>query len=188
MGVGVPIMTTLYNLSINSVDCKSVCINFEIKKKIFYPSSFKGKFVSSGLASLVTVAVNQAVSIQYTDSVGSYYVFSGVVTKLTPDGIYTTVEANSGMTKLFTFYSTYDWVSATNHDAIMEDLLDSTAGPSLTVTNNVSTHNSISFYQIENQPVINVLRKLNLMSADGASEELSMVRQSDSSSTSVDLS
>jgi len=171
-------MTTLNHLYIVAHDVKATCINFEIQKKLFYPFNFKGKFAKRLLDATHVPLINDALSVIYADSVGEYTVFTGKITKVTPSGAFYTIEATSDMIKLFSGTSTYTWASATNHDAIMEDLLDATAGPGLTVDNNVTTHQSLSWYGVSNASMIDQLRKLVLFSADAAGDPSTVFYQS----------
>lgn len=171
-------MTTLNHLNIVAHDVKAMCVNFEIQKKLFYPFNFKGKFAKRTLDATHVPLAGDAMSVIYADAVGEYTVFTGNITKITPDGFFYTIEATSDMIKLFSGYTNYTWASATDHDAIMEDLLDATAGPGLTVDNNVSTHQSLSWYNVANGSCIDQLRKLVLFSADGAGDPSTVFYQS----------
>lgn len=173
---GVPRMTTLSTFTINGTSVLGTIINFEIQKKLFYPFNFKGKFVTSGLKNKLTVAINHTLVVKYTDSVGGYDVFIGRVTKISPQGNFTTIEATHGFILAFNYYTTKIWSSATYHNDIMEDMLDTTAGPGLTVIDSVSNPQSISYYNSNNASVIDELRKLSLFSAPGASDKLTVIR------------
>lgn len=179
-------MTTLNHLYITaSHDVKATCINFEIKKKLFYPDSFKGRFIYSKLDAIHTPVLNDALYVLYSDGVGEYYVFYGKISKVTPVSHYYDIEATHSLIKAFNYYYTYEWAGATNHDQIMEDLLVTGAGLSTAVHTGVSVHNSIDYYNIENASVIDQLHKLSLCSADGATDKVSVVRCSATSADDV---
>lgn len=178
-------MTALNHLYIVAHDVKATCLNFEIKKKLFYPDSFKGRFLYNALETIHTPAVNDALYVIYSDGVGEYYVFYGNITKVTPTSHYYDIEATHSLIKAFNSYYTYEWVGGTNHDQIMEDLLVTGAGMSSAVHTGVTAHNSIDYYNVENASVMDQLHKLSLCSADGAGEKESVVRCSATSATAA---
>jgi len=171
-------MTTLNHLNIVAHDVKATCINFEISKKLFYPFNFKGKFALGVLNTIHTPAINDALTVIYADAVGEYTVFTGKITKVTPSGTFYTIEATSDLIRAFNWYVTNEWTSATDHDQLMEDVLESTYGPGLTATHTgVATHNSISYFNVSNESCIDVLRRLVMMSADADGDPLSVFYQ-----------
>jgi hypothetical protein len=183
-------VTILQTCTLAGTSIKTFCKEIVIKKKILFPNNATITCVKQAVDSVVTPTNNQAVVIAYNDSIGTYTVFSGKIVKVTTSGKYYKIDCISSLTKAFDFLTTKNWTAATNHDTIMDDILnDGTIGvdSGITVTNTVGYHTSLTNYNVTKQPAIDQLRKLCWYSRNTAGDPLTIFYQDSTATNTIVL-
>ena len=162
-------MTTLSNFNIATHDVKACVVSFSVSKKLCGNSTFKAVLVKTAMDAIHTPVSNDDIYIEYTTAgATAYKIFYGKIRKVTPVGKFYNIEGNHQFSRAYDNRVTLAYTGATNHDAIMDDMLDATGGIGFTVTNSVANHNSITGgYNISNSLSIDQLKKLMWFGAAG---------------------
>jgi hypothetical protein len=166
-------MTTLSDFHIVTHDVKACVVSFSVSKKLCGNSTFKAVLAKNLVDAIHVPASNDDIYIEYTTAgATAYKIFYGKIRKVTPVGKFYNIEGNHKFLAAYENRITLAYSGATNHDAIMTDMLDATSGifggTGFTVTNTVDNHNSITGgYNIQSSLSIDQLKKLMWFGAAG---------------------
>jgi hypothetical protein len=166
-------MTTLSNFNIATHDVKACVVSFSVSKKLCGNSTFKAVLAKNLMDAIYVPASNDDIYIEYTTAgATAYKIFYGKIRKVTPVGKFYNIEGNHKFLAAYENKITLAHVGATNHDHIMENMLDAASGifggTGFTVTNTVDNHNSITGgYNIQSSLSMDQLKKLMWFGAAG---------------------